>query len=1079
MPWPAHFMLCIVLLCHLMAVDSAQGAVLELKPPSEAEAVSRWLSEKMGLNTSGPQRHKPPASGDMLSDFASLGDVELRLDLQVADGGCSAADVLDMMHARLAASATSSSPPSSAASVHTLPVGKAPMEDALGVPHHAKAKELEPRYDLVLVELCPEMPGHNWHEVVQTLAHNSSVCVPGLSSKASFAIELFSCKSQFRQGVLGSDRCAVLGPFEDLLTIIPLNAVGAATFAGMVVAKLAKSVLLALRVLGPGWNLGNIERRQFHASFDHCVIFVAVARIECAYRVAKLQGSILERWVLAAVQRFRLFHTRPGSAVAPVVQSLLVALWSRLRSASPGRSVAQVVPSSFLCADAGGIRQFFVAANDEVIDAELRFWSSWPRTRSVGPGQRRSETGTILHHLTELGIKQYLYAGPAHRFLVGIYFGTFDPFHENHFRLVLCALRHCGVRKVLLVPNQGGNPYKPCCSTLEERKSGIEARLEAAVASGELMPGEVAVRLESGANNWPQREQVARAVEREEFAETAATAQAVLLLGEDSLVKSLTQAVGKHKNSGIFQVSSGRPRRLMVFPRGGQAEQILAKVPEKLKPFVQAASGLSTMCCTMILLSERVLLVSSWKRGHAQSIKSGKHVAIKCMKNHFDSIDQDMNLYEAIKGRRHYLPEQKVKHYMYEMLKALDHMHRNGIFHRDVKPENLLLLDDEIKLADLGSCRGIYSRQPFTEYISTRWYRAPECLLTDGYYNFKMDLFAAGCVCFEIVALFPLFPGQNEMDQIQKIHNVLGTPPAELLARKFKRNASHMDFNFPEKKGTGIERLIPHADADLTELIKKLIKYDPDERILARQALKDPFFRELRDAEKDLASPAQLQPGSSGGGGGSRSRDPSMAKAGMSSSSSAASAGDHNENPEQTHEPSRTSSPGGGGVPEESRSGGLPTIRQNRKAGAGGGADGADSEGDGHENGMVLPPIGGLKGKRDGKMKTQTFKTAANATLQKPTMAAHGTMTVHGAMAGSHTSTGTQGAPMGVLGTSKGFTGTLSSATGANTQTSMSSAEAMSSTNPHSWAGTKDDHMRGVCTQARGAAIRCTTSKCA
>eukprot|EP00930_Biecheleria_cincta_P054541 TRINITY_DN4074_c0_g1_i1.p1 TRINITY_DN4074_c0_g1~~TRINITY_DN4074_c0_g1_i1.p1 ORF type:complete len:538 (-),score=103.74 TRINITY_DN4074_c0_g1_i1:55-1668(-) len=468
----------------------------------------------------------------------------------------------------------------------------------------------------------------------------------------------------------------------------------------------------------------------------------------------------------------------------------------------------------------------------------------------------------------------------------------------------------------------------------------------------------------------------------------------------------------------------------------------------------------------------------------AQSIKSGKHTAIKCMKNHFDSIDQvnnlreiqalrrlaghpniiklhevlydeptgrlalvfelmDMNLYEAIKGRRHYLPEQKVRHYMYEMLKALDHMHRNGIFHRDVKPENLLLLDDEIKLADLGSCRGIYSRQPFTEYISTRWYRAPECLLTDGYYNFKMDLFAAGCVCFEIVALFPLFPGQNEMDQIQKIHNVLGTPPPELLARKFKRNASHMDFNFPEKKGTGIERLIPHADPELTELMKKLIRYDPDERILARQALKEPFFRELRDAEKEMASAAPRN--------GGRGREASKSKA-LSTTSSVTSVNDH-DNPELTHEPSRTSSPGGAHE-DQGRSGGLPTIRQERrKAGAAGGQNGGnESEGDGHEDGMVLPPIGGLKGKRDSKMKTQTFKAAANATLQKTTLS----------MSVSSTGTTRGQQSLGVLGTSKGFTGTLSSATGA-TQTSMNSTDAMSSTNPHSWGGIKEqENLQGV-----------------
>jgi renal tumor antigen len=168
----------------------------------------------------------------------------------------------------------------------------------------------------------------------------------------------------------------------------------------------------------------------------------------------------------------------------------------------------------------------------------------------------------------------------------------------------------------------------------------------------------------------------------------------------------------------------------------------------------------------------------------------------------------EMNMYEAIKGKRTPLPESRVKYMMYQVLKSIDHMHRNGIYHRDIKPENILISGDVVKLADFGSCRGIYSKPPFTEYISTRWYRPPECLLTDGYYNHKMDYWGIGCVFFEILTLTPLFPGTNELDQVHKIHNILGTPNKELLD-SFQKVASHMEFDFPEKKGTGFVNMMP------------------------------------------------------------------------------------------------------------------------------------------------------------------------------------------------------------------------------------------------------------------------------
>ena len=157
-----------------------------------------------------------------------------------------------------------------------------------------------------------------------------------------------------------------------------------------------------------------------------------------------------------------------------------------------------------------------------------------------------------------------------------------------------------------------------------------------------------------------------------------------------------------------------------------------------------------------------------------------------------------------------------------------------------------------LKLADFGSCRGIYSKQPYTEYISTRWYRAPECLLTDGYYGAEMDLWGVGCVFFEITSLYPLFPGTNELDQINRIHQILGTPPEKVM-RKFKeKGAAHLDFNYPSLKATGIAKLIPHAPSDAVDVMQRLLAYDPDDRISAKEALRHTWFADLVKMEQNL-----------------------------------------------------------------------------------------------------------------------------------------------------------------------------------------------------------------------------------
>lgn len=104
----------------------------------------------------------------------------------------------------------------------------------------------------------------------------------------------------------------------------------------------------------------------------------------------------------------------------------------------------------------------------------------------------------------------------------------------------------------------------------------------------------------------------------------------------------------------------------------------------------------------------------------------------------------EKNVYQRIQHRTEDLPEKDIKIIMYQSLAGIAHMHKHGFFHRDLKPENLLANGDIVKLGDFGLAREINSAPPYTDYISTRWYRAPEILLRSTNYTSAVDIFAMG-----------------------------------------------------------------------------------------------------------------------------------------------------------------------------------------------------------------------------------------------------------------------------------------------------------------------------------------------
>ncbi|XP_008802975.1 cyclin-dependent kinase F-4-like isoform X2 [Phoenix dactylifera] len=202
----------------------------------------------------------------------------------------------------------------------------------------------------------------------------------------------------------------------------------------------------------------------------------------------------------------------------------------------------------------------------------------------------------------------------------------------------------------------------------------------------------------------------------------------------------------------------------------------------------------------------------------------------------------ECNLYQLMKDRGEVFSEAEIRNWCFQIFQALAYMHQRGYFHRDLKPENLLVTKDIIKIADFGLAREVCSQPPYTEYVSTRWYRAPEVLLQSSVYDSAVDIWAMGAIMAELFTLRPLFPGLSEPDEIYRICKVIGSPSENTWAEGLQL-AGTIKYQFPQFSGVDLSVLIPSASKEAIDLISSLCSWDPRKRPKAAEALQHSFFQ--------------------------------------------------------------------------------------------------------------------------------------------------------------------------------------------------------------------------------------------
>ena len=196
-----------------------------------------------------------------------------------------------------------------------------------------------------------------------------------------------------------------------------------------------------------------------------------------------------------------------------------------------------------------------------------------------------------------------------------------------------------------------------------------------------------------------------------------------------------------------------------------------------------------------------------------------------------------------------------VKSFLYQLLKGIEFIHKHKVLHRDLKPQNLLISEDNIlKIADFGLARGYgIPVKNYTHEVVTLWYRAPDVLLGSKTYGTTVDIWSIGCIFAEMVTGKPLFMGKSESDQLKKIFKIRGTPsdtyaPGLRDLPEWGVNENVFD-TIPEDD---IQKYVTGLDSEGIDLLLKFIQVDPEKRISADEALKHPFFDDIQQSMKEL-----------------------------------------------------------------------------------------------------------------------------------------------------------------------------------------------------------------------------------